>query len=114
MEATSSTTSVTTKTPTSPKSALFIVNILTPASHNNPQYRVASELCPGKRTSELRAGRLARCGYVEMLRIRLARLVAESGHEGVMVVCNSVDADEAAGHGYLEVVHELRAQGIHC
>src|SRR5690554_2617903 len=105
----------TTTIPASRKSALFIVNILTPASHNNPQYRVASELCPGKRVSEIRAGELARSGYAEMLRLRLAQLMAASVVKRVkMKECNSHDADEAAEHGYLEVVRVLRAHGIHC
>src|SRR5690554_2997774 len=97
------------------KSALFILNILTPAAHNNPQYRVASELCPGKRGSGIRAGVLARYGYAEMLRIRLARLVAESGIETVMQEeCNSEDADEAAGNGQLDAIRSLRGHDIHC
>src|SRR5690554_2506499 len=105
----------TTTIPASRKSALFIVNILTPAAHNNPQYRLASELCPGKRGSEWRTGDLARCGYAELLRIRLAQLVAESGVEGVKKKeCNSSDADEAAKGGHLEVIRLLRAHGIRC
>src|SRR5690554_3965586 len=96
------------------KSALVIVNILTPAAHNNPQYRVASELCPGKRGSEWRAGDLTRSGHAEMLRIKLARLIAESGVEGVKEECNSMDANLAAKNGHLSVVRELRAHGIHC
>src|SRR5690554_2438984 len=101
----------TTTIPASRKSALFIENILTPASHNNPQYRVASELCSGKRGSEIRAGDLAECGYAEMLRIRLARLMAESGVEGVKKECNSSDADLAAGKGHIDVIRDLRAHG---
>src|SRR5690554_5736964 len=113
MEA-SSTTSTSTSTMHN-KVALFIVNILTPAAHNNPQYRVASELCPGERVHEIRAGDLARRGHAEMLRIRLSQLVAESsGVEGVKKECNSDDADEAAKNGYLDAVQELRAHGIHC
>src|SRR5690554_2231403 len=106
MESTSSTI------PPSRKSALFIVNILILASHNNPQYRVASELCPGKRGIEWRAGDLARRGYVEMLRIRLVQLMAESGIEGVQKECNSSDADEAAKGGHLDVIRELRHHDI--
>src|SRR5690554_1323078 len=92
------------------KSALFVVNILTPSSHNNPQYRVASELCPGKRGIECLAGDLAICGYTEMLRIQLA----EFGVEGLKEECNSKDADEAAENGYLEVIRDLRVHDIHC
>src|SRR5690554_371944 len=94
------------------KSALFIVNILTPAAHNNPQYRVASELCPGKRGIEIRAGDLAQNGYVEMLRIRLAQLMAESGVEGVKKQCMPRDADVAAARGYLDAIRELRVHDI--
>src|SRR5690554_2990602 len=96
------------------KVALFIVNILTPASHNNPQYRVANELCPGKRGSEVRAGDLTKCGYAEMLHIRLAQLMAESVFEGVKKECDSRNANNAAGSGHLEVIRELRAHDIHC
>src|SRR5690554_1531519 len=96
------------------KSALFIVNILTPSAHTNPQYRVASELCHGKRGSEVRSGDLARRGHAELLRIRLAQLMAESGVENVKNECNSNDADAAAGNGHLEVVRQLRARDIHC
>src|SRR5690554_2912653 len=96
------------------KSALVIVNILTPAAHNNPQYRVASELCPGKRGSEVQAGDLARCGYAEMLRVRLARWTAGSGVEGVQKECTSKDAEKAALNGHLEVIRALRAHDIHC
>src|SRR5690554_1863625 len=100
--------------PASSKAALFVVNILTATAGNNPQYRVASELCPGKRGSEWRAGDLARRGYAELLRIRLAQLMAEFGIEGVKKECRSRDANEAAWSGCLEVVRELRAHGIHC
>src|SRR5690554_1218590 len=108
----------TITTPTSPplshKSAMFIVNILTPASHNNPQYRVASELCPGKRGSGIRASELVKYGYAELLRIRLAQLMAESGAEGVKKECDSMDADVAAENGHLDVVRDLRDHGVHC
>src|SRR5690554_298773 len=98
MEAPIPTSSSSSTSTSSSKSASFIVNILTPASHNNPQYRVASELCPGKRGIEWRAGDLARYGYAEMLCIRLAQLMAESGVEGVKKECNFRDADETAGN----------------
>src|SRR5690554_3989885 len=93
------------------KSALFIVNILTPASHTNPQYRVASELCPGKRGIEWRAGDLAKRGYAEMLRVKLVQLVAESGYIGVRKECDSSDADLAALNGHEEVIRDLRTHG---
>ena len=96
------------------KFALFIVNTLTPAAHNNPQYRVASELCPGKRGCEWRAGELAGCGYADMLRIQLAQLMAESGIEGVKKECNWKDVCETAENGHLDVIRELLAYGIHC
>src|SRR5690554_3455973 len=108
------TTSEATTISASRKSALFILNILTPSAHNNPQYRVASELCPGKRVSEWGAGELAKYGYTEMLRIRLAHLMAESGVEGVKKECNWNDADAAAENGHVEVIRELRAHDVHC
>ena len=79
-----------------------------------PQYRVASELCPGKRGIEWRAGDLAMCGYAKVLRVKLVQLVAESGVEGVKKECNEMDVDWAAGNGHEEVIRDLRDHGIHC
>src|SRR5690242_14967674 len=77
--------------------ALFIANLLNRETHNNAAFRTGSELCPGTRASEWRAGDLARHGHAEMLRIRLDRLQAESESESISEAeCNSKDADWAA------------------
>jgi hypothetical protein len=79
--------------------ALFIASILHRETHNNRAFRTGSELLAGKRACEWRAGDLAARGHVEMLRIRLARLKAESKSESISEEeCNSADADEAARH----------------
>ena len=95
--------------------ALFIANLLNRETHNNAAFRTGSELCPGERASEWRAGDFARLGHAEMLRIRLDRLQAESESESISEAeCNSYDADWAAMSGCLEAIQILRAHGIHC
>ena len=58
--------------------ARFIVNLLNKEMHNNRAFRTGSELRPGERADEWCAGDFATHGHVEMLRIRIAKLDAES------------------------------------
>src|SRR3546814_793925 len=93
----------------------FLANLLNPAAHNMRHFRVGSAMCPGKRGCDWRAGDLARCGRVSLLRVRLSRIVAGTGREAISVQeCNSEDARNPARNGDLDVIRELRAHGIHC
>jgi hypothetical protein len=56
--------------------ASFIASLVNRSTHNNAAFRTGYELCPGERAVERRAGDFARYGHLEMLRIRLAQLMA--------------------------------------
>ena len=95
--------------------ALFVANILNKAMHNNPAFRTGSELLPGTRAHKLRAGDLAKAGFVEMLRLKLVQLKTESESEARDdEECSYEDADVAASRGLLAVVRTLREHSIHC
>ena len=58
--------------------ASFIVGLLCRQTHNNAAFRTGNGLMPGRSVHEWRAGDLASAGLLELLRMRLARLKAES------------------------------------
>src|SRR5690606_1878526 len=92
-----------------------VVNVLNPATHNNRVYRTGSELCPGMPLNEWRVGDLAHYAHVDMLRICLAQLQADSESGSIPEAeCDASDADVAAGNGDMEVIQLLRAHDIHC
>ena len=93
----------------------FLANLLNPASHNMQHFRVGHEMCPGFRGADWCARDLARHGHALMLHVRLESIAGESGQAAIpQQECTSYDADEAAWNGYVEVVRELRAHGVHC
>ena len=96
--------------------AVLILGILNRETHNNAALRTGSELLPGTRGCERRAGYFAARGHVQMLRIRLARRPRSSPEpeSQLETKCFPRDADDAAANGHLEVVRLLRAHGVRC
>ena len=84
----------------------FVANLLRQQAHQLQHFRVGFALVPeGKRVAEWRAGDLARCGHLSLLRLRLAQLAAdcERGQAAVAVECtvSPEDANAAAAGGFL-------------